>query len=346
MTVQAIWSGVMSQQPTDFDFLYYNGAIEPGLDQKISQVVASRKYKELRVALITGGGLADTAYVSMRILRRYYDRVVLLVPAGCKSAGTLMALGCHELAFCDQGELGPLDVQMRKRDELIARESGANVISALHVLHAQAYNLFDNFLLSLVSRSDGNFSAKMATHIAADVTKGMYEAVFRQIDPHHLGDTQRAMAIGTSYGMRLAEQTGNIGEDGIRHLAEGYPSHGFVIDVDEAKMIFRNVRMMSSLERSLSASAATSGEQLAFRPFSVAEQDDFLKKVEAANAAAKQEKRNERQVAQSDVPQAANQGSDGVARGDSVQTIGNVTAIHQGSDGGVAAAQAAGDGAA
>jgi ClpP class serine protease len=37
----------------------------------------------------------------------------------CKSAGTLIALGANELAFGEHGELGPLDVQIAKRDEVL-----------------------------------------------------------------------------------------------------------------------------------------------------------------------------------------------------------------------------------
>lgn len=234
-----------------FDILFYNGGIDGNVAAKVESLTRAYKHKEVRFVLITNGGLPDDAYRTMRILHRRYDKVTVLIPNMCKSAGTLMALGAHELAFGPEGELGPLDVQIQKRNEIMGRESGAAVIAAMDVLHQQCFSMFEHFFLHTISKSGGNISAKMATDIAASVSSGVYDPIFRQIDPHRLGETQRAMLIGEAYGSRLIAKSGNTNSDGVQRLITGYPSHGFVIDEEEASEIFENVRPMSQFEAAL-----------------------------------------------------------------------------------------------
>lgn len=234
-----------------FDLLFYSGGVDGNVAAKIENLTRAQKHKEVRFVLVTNGGLPDDAYRAMRILQRRYEKVTVLIPGMCKSAGTLMALGAHELAFGPEGELGPLDVQIQKRNEIMGRESGAAVIAAMDVLHQQCFSMFEHFFLSTISKSGGNISAKMATDIAASVSSGVYDPIFRQIDPHRLGETQRAMLIGEAYGSRLTAKSGNTTADGVQRLITGYPSHGFVIDEEEAAEIFFNVRSMSQFETGL-----------------------------------------------------------------------------------------------
>lgn len=63
-----------------------------------------------------------------------YERFTLFVSGLCKSAGTLVAVGAHELIMSDYGELGPLDVQMPKQDAVWEMQSGLTVMSTLNTL--------------------------------------------------------------------------------------------------------------------------------------------------------------------------------------------------------------------
>lgn len=249
----------------EFDYVFYRGEIGQGLVNRLTKLIGDhQRFQHLKIAMVTPGGDPDAAFRAARFLQRRYKTITLLVPSHCKSAGTLFALGAHHLAFSDLGELGPLDMQLRKRDEIGERESGATVLSAIDVLHDRAFALFETFMLQILNRSEGSLSAKMATHVASEVTKGIYESVFRQIDPHHLGETQRAMTIGMIYGERLAKVSRNIEDSGIERLVSGYPSHGFVIDVDEALDIFQNVRSINEFEMLLIHSSFARKEALTF----------------------------------------------------------------------------------
>lgn len=58
----------------------------------------SGRRKHCILVLTTSGGDADAAYLMARYLRRFYEKVTICVFGYCKSAGTLLALGAHEVA--------------------------------------------------------------------------------------------------------------------------------------------------------------------------------------------------------------------------------------------------------
>jgi hypothetical protein len=93
----------------DADILVSNYEILPPFDFQFMGVVSSRKRrKNVLLFLTTEGGSADSAFRMMRFLQASYERVIVAVAGWCKSAGTLMCIGAHELYIGDLGELGPL----------------------------------------------------------------------------------------------------------------------------------------------------------------------------------------------------------------------------------------------
>lgn len=61
----------------------------------------------------------------------------------CKSAGTLLVLGGNELIFSIFGELGPLDVQIGKINELVGADSGLELNQSLEQLANSAFSSFN-----------------------------------------------------------------------------------------------------------------------------------------------------------------------------------------------------------
>src|SRR5687767_11306085 len=109
----------------DADVFFFNAAIRRPIDDKIIELVAARnKRKNVILVLVSEGGDADAAYRIARCLQESYGRFMLLCGGYCKSAATLIAIGAHDLVISDCGELGPLDVQMSKTDEVMQRQSG------------------------------------------------------------------------------------------------------------------------------------------------------------------------------------------------------------------------------
>ncbi len=72
----------------------------------------------------------------VRYLKKHYEggKIRLLIDGPCKSAGAMIALGVDEIAFGPRGELGPLDTQLTKQDEILFMSSGLDILQALSVV--------------------------------------------------------------------------------------------------------------------------------------------------------------------------------------------------------------------
>jgi hypothetical protein len=239
-------------QASDADVYLYNAEIRRPSDDNVLGCCLDRKRRSnASLILVTEGGDPDAAYRIARCFQAHYERFICIVPGYCKSAGTLITVGAHELVMTDGGELGPLDIQMSKKDELWESQSGLTVTAALRALHERSYSAFEHFFLTMKQRGRTSITLKTATEIAAKLTAGLFAPIFEQVDPLHVGESYRATAIASHYGARLAENSGNIDPDALEWIITQYPTHGFVIDRDEASSLFVNVRPPNKLERQL-----------------------------------------------------------------------------------------------
>ena len=227
----------------DADIILYNGFIARPADVMfIEKCVTRQKRTNAVLILVTEGGDPDAAYRIGRTIQENYARFTLFVTGYCKSAGTLIAIGAHELVISDHGELGPLDVQMSKDDELMRTQSGLTVWDTLDALKERADDAFTDFFVNMQERSSGAITLRTATEIATNMATGLFAPLYGQVDPMHVGEARRAMSIGSEYGRRLLSRGDNIGEKELLYLTSAYPSHGFVIDRTEAGTLFNNVR--------------------------------------------------------------------------------------------------------
>lgn len=235
---------------TDSDFLVVSGPVGFEMQDLVSSRIKERKEKKknLTVLLCTPGGSADASYRISRAFQDNYTTVRAFIVGWCKSAGTLCVIGANELVMTDESELGPLDVQISKRDEIGERDSGLVVSEALRSLETQAFTTFENILLHIKERSDGTVSFKMAAEIAATLAGSLFEPIYRQIDPEKLGATARSLTVANEYGKRLNVKGKNLKSNALQLLGVGYPSHGFVIDRREAERLFHKVRKPTELE--------------------------------------------------------------------------------------------------
>jgi len=201
--------------------------------------------------LVTNGGDADAAYMTARYLQRNYKQVTVCINGSCYSAGTLTVLGAHEVVISDTGRLGPLDVQILKKDELGERLSGLTLNIAMDELTERTYLAFEQFLAELKSTFRSQVSLKTAMDLASRMATDLFSGVYRQIDPLKIGEDARAMQIAKHYGTLLETGSHNIKEKGIDRLLYLYPSHSCVIDREEAEQIFLRVRQPSAEEMEL-----------------------------------------------------------------------------------------------
>lgn len=222
------------------DVYVYAGVISMGGYELICERLNQGKECERALlVLATPGGDPHAGFRIARALQHVYENFDVLVPRYCKSAGTLVALGAHSLYLDDMSELGPLDIQVKKNDEVVGRNSGLDIIQAVNYLQNQTLIAFQSYLASLTQ--DVGLSTKVASDISSRLTTGLFEPISAQIDPVRLAEMQRATEVAFEYGSRLAISGSNLSANGLTQLVNGYPSHGFVIDRKEAKTIFLRV---------------------------------------------------------------------------------------------------------
>jgi hypothetical protein len=249
------------------DIILINASMDRGVETKFIEKCSKLRLREnASVIIVTNGGDADVAYRIARCLQQRYARITALISGQCKSAGTLLAVGAHELAFSDHGELGPLDVQLRKADDMWAATSGLTVMNAFTALQSKSEEAFADFALNIKARSGGSVTFKTAADIATKLTVGLFANIYQQVEVMHVGEAARAMKIAEEYGQRLDRVADNL-KDGssLGTLVAGYPSHGFVIDMNEARSLFKNVRPLTAKERELCDALGHSARQPSVR---------------------------------------------------------------------------------
>ncbi|WP_353172499.1 SDH family Clp fold serine proteinase [Acinetobacter rudis] len=228
----------------DVDTIYYIGEISRSGYTQISNTCKSLKKNGHRKAvlfLLTFGGNPHMGFRIARALQHHYeDGFTVVIPSSCKSAGTLISIGATELVIADEGELGPLDIQLSKSTELFEQTSGLDLPQAMSALRSGVTDSIRDVLIEV--RMGGRLSTKIASEIATNVTTGIYSPIFAQIDPLRLGELHRATMIAYEYGKKLSDKSENLKQSALKQLIMDYPSHGFVIDRKEAKSIFKTVR--------------------------------------------------------------------------------------------------------
>lgn len=231
----------------DRDIIVVSRTISRSLHKDLSEQIAThQKQRRCTVFLTTRGGDPDGGYRIARCLKHHYEHVRLVIPSLCKSAGTLVAIGADELVIGDLGELGPLDIQVRKASELEERSSGLDIIQALEVVQNHAREAFHRTLVEI--RRGSRLSTKLAGEMAATVAIGVAAPLYSQIDPNRLGEMQRAMRIALEYGERLNRTTNSLQQNALELLVAEYPSHSFVIDRKEASELFNSVQSPTQAE--------------------------------------------------------------------------------------------------
>jgi hypothetical protein len=243
--VDAAVAKLQTEEPSDV--LIFNGPIDHTGYHLVLENTKVTRATTITLLMTTPGGDAGFAFRIARALACRYTKVRLLICGPCKSAGTLIAIGANEIVMHDTAELGPLDVQIRKRDELLQRESGLDIIQSLdHLTHA-TIDAFRNTFLEIAEKS--GLSTRLCADISSNLVTQLYGNIYSQIDPIRLGSVVRANAIAMHYGEMLGSP--NLKNGALEQLVLGYPSHDFVIDRDQASQLFQRVRAPTPGEHDL-----------------------------------------------------------------------------------------------
>ncbi len=137
---------------------------------------------------------------------------------------------------------------MQIEDKLGVRESGLNISEAFVCMEDRAADMYHRLIIEIWTASNGIVSIRTAMNAASQVISSLYSPIFGRIDPEEVGSRSRAMRIGEEYADRLNSKSRNLKEQFIQELTSSYPSHGFVIDFNEAQRMFTNVRQANKSE--------------------------------------------------------------------------------------------------
>jgi len=236
------------------DGFLYSGTIDrDGADQMV-RLTDRRRVRRPNVCIFitTYGGDPNAAYRIGRALKANYANGTILALLGgyCKSAGTLIGLSADDLAFGCFGELGPLDTQIDKPNEILGAESALDLFQALQQVTASSFESFEQQMINIIRHNSGAITTKVASEIASSLTVGLFSPISAQVDPLRLGVARRANQIGLAYGNRLASKQ-NVKPGAVEKLVNDYPAHAFVIDQNEARELFKNVRGFDARENEI-----------------------------------------------------------------------------------------------
>ncbi|MER8407156.1 hypothetical protein NKH16_20880 [Mesorhizobium sp. M1307] len=241
-SVRLLELAAASAEIYDADIILYSGDIsDVGFGKIVETILTTRNRENIVLVMTTNGGSANSAYQIARFIQKVYKKFYLYAPSYCKSAGTIVALGAHELIMDPFSELGPLDVQLLKQNELGARKSGLLTKSAFEGLADASLTVFERLMLPIMQKSGGLVNFQLAAELSSTMTAAMMSTIFAKLDPDTVGSDKRDLEVAFDYGIRLIEKSGNASHATVMHLVQHYPAHDFIIDDEEASDLFENV---------------------------------------------------------------------------------------------------------
>ena len=220
--------------------LYLNGDIDANsLDRVYSAIPQLEDFNELSVLLVSDGGDPETTYRMVLALRQAVEDIEVLVPCYAKSAATFFCLAADSIKMGRYGELGPLDPQV------LDLGGSEYPISSLETFKALEH-LLDHSLESLsgiveLMRELSEMDVPNAIESSHPFFAAIAESLYSQVDPHELGESGRYLSESEEYAIRVMERWGYADKEEedrleiVRRLVWDYPTHGFVIDLTEAK---------------------------------------------------------------------------------------------------------------
>ena len=202
---------------------------------------------EIDIILQSGGGQADDAYRLIRTFREKYDIVNVVIPFWAKSAATIFAFGASRIVLNEFGELGPIDVQVKKDDDTDPEgqwSSALNVQASLAEIEARSRQGMLETFNRLRSKAKGNeeilkIGRKPLAEMLLDYSAKFYQPLLQKVETIELGTMTRSLNVGRMYAKRILKQYAELEDDKISKLidflAYDCPDHGYVVDYNVLK---------------------------------------------------------------------------------------------------------------
>ncbi|MCV7368138.1 SDH family Clp fold serine proteinase [Mycolicibacterium duvalii] len=210
---------------------------------------ATKDSTTLDVWLESPGGDGDCAYKIGLMLRSVASHIRIVVPDYAKSAATLLSLVGDEIYMAPGAELGPLDAQIGYEQEGIT-------ISALD----RTRSIDDLVTTAMDIAIGGGATVLQATQLSRsesltamlDFAAKFLQPVVAKLDPTMLHWSNTLLRVAVEYGRRLMLTRNDcppeLARTVPRQLMEDYPTHGYVISIDQAKELGLPVKPLAEYE--------------------------------------------------------------------------------------------------
>lgn len=208
------------------------------------------------VVLDTYGGSLDSAFKTVLFLSRFAEKIRIFVPRRAKSAGTLIAIGAHELYMSAFAELGPLDTQIvdpRNPTELV---SALDCYQSVDYVRAFGLTTLRRTLVALAKEMQTGIPLSELVNTAEHLSTGSITSMLAQIKALDFGGWGRTLKIGELYAKSLLTRVGYTPAEAGRiayQLVYGYTHHPFPIDLNEATRIGLRPQQMDRQEHTVAA---------------------------------------------------------------------------------------------
>jgi Serine dehydrogenase proteinase len=212
--------------------------------------------RTIDVVLDTYGGSLDSAFKTVVFLSRFAERTRVFVPRRAKSAGTLIAIGAHELKMSAFAELGPLDTQIvdpRNPTELV---SALDCYQSVDYVRAFGLTTLRRTLVALAKEMQTGIPLSELVNTAEHLSTGSITSMLAQIKALDFGGWGRTLKIGELYAKSLLTRVGYTPAEAGRiayQLVYGYTHHPFPIDLNEAARVGLRPQHMDEQEHAVAA---------------------------------------------------------------------------------------------
>jgi Serine dehydrogenase proteinase len=188
------------------------------------------------------GGDADFAYQTAMTIRRKCKKFVAVVPRWAKSAATLLCLGADTIYLGEEGQLGPLDAQVFDPDKEERFTSALDDVGSIEELEERAISAAVASMHFVRQRTGKKLGTLMP--VVFDFVAKLHQPLFDKIDSVKFSRLSRVLSIAEKYATLLLQPRFDAVEAAFiaKDLVKQYPSHGFVIDNEQAKGIGRRPR--------------------------------------------------------------------------------------------------------
>ncbi len=195
--------------------------------------------KSLSLIVNSLGGSIECAFLIAKGLREKCSHLNVIVPDQAKSAATLIALAADRIFLGKFGELGPLDPQVPDLTSGSGRRSPLEIVKGMEFLRTYCVETFDLMMLYLLPRT-GMDVAHTFDHVR-ELLYPIANPLYQSVNYRELGEASRHLEVSQNYARETMRRWSPLPEgdteDIVDQLVWGYPDHGYIIDIDEAKRI-------------------------------------------------------------------------------------------------------------